>query len=78
MTTEDAAPGELSAEAAPAIPNIVCRVKDGNTIVHGSRHHDPGDEFEVEGPTAIAMVQGGHVDIVGSATDTKPKRKPKK
>jgi hypothetical protein len=56
----------LQAQAGPAVPNIVCEVLPGNTVVHGGKHHEPGDQFEVEGPTAIALVQAGHVSIVGS------------
>lgn len=54
-------PEDVAANAAPAVPNVWVRVRDDNTAVHGGEHHGPGDEFEVEGPTAFALFAGGHV-----------------
>jgi len=60
----------LQVNATRAIPNIVCEVLPDNSVNHDNKTHGPGDTFEVEGPTAIALVQAGHVSIVGSV---KPK-----
>jgi hypothetical protein len=65
--THPAASEGLDVQAGPAIANIVCEVLPENTVIHGGEHHAPGDTFEVEGPTAISLVQNGHVKIVGSA-----------
>jgi hypothetical protein len=65
----------VSVGAGRAIPNIIVEVLPDNTVnsaaidtdkVATVEPHGPGDTFEIEGPTAIALVQGGHVKIVGS------------
>lgn len=60
------APDVASQKVEGGLPNIVVEVLPDNTVNHDGKHHGPGDSFEVEGPTAIALVQGGHVKIVGS------------
>lgn len=56
----------LDAQVTRAIPNIIVEVLPGNSASHQGKPHAEGDTFEVEGPTAIALVQAGHVKIVGS------------
>ena len=63
-----AARGEsLQAQAGRRMPDIVVEVLPENTVNHDGEHHEEGDTFAVEGPTAVALAQGGHVKIVGSA-----------
>jgi hypothetical protein len=69
---------ETNVQAGPAMPNLVVRVKDDNTVNHDGKHYDPGDTFDVEAYTAVALVQAGHVDIVGNAAEQNTKASKKK
>lgn len=63
---DEAAREGLAAQVTRAIPNIIVEVLPDNSATHQGKPHGPGDTFEVEGPTAISLVQAGHVKIVGS------------
>jgi hypothetical protein len=65
--TVPAEPAEqISSQVTRAIPNIICEVRPGESVGIGEETHNEGDRFEIEGPSAIALVQAGHVTIVGS------------
>lgn len=61
----------IVAAVTQAVPNIVCTVKPGNVVGHGGVSygydaHDgsmlpDGDTVELDGPSAIALIQLGHV-----------------
>jgi hypothetical protein len=58
---------EVSAQKGRAIPNIIVEVLPGESVCGpDEKTYGPGDTFEIEGPSAIALVQAGHVSISGS------------
>lgn len=68
----DAASEKIEASVTTAIPNIIVEVLDGESICGPDEQtYGPGDTFEIEGPSAVALVQAGHVTIVGSKADDK-------
>lgn len=63
----DAASG-LAAVVTRGIPPITVEVLPGNTVGHDDVAYEEGQQIEMSGPTAIALVQSGHVKIVGSGS----------
>lgn len=62
----------VAAQAGRAIPNIIVEVLPGESVCGpDEKTYGPGKTFEIEGPSAIALVQAGHVSISGSV---KPKK----
>lgn len=56
----------LTAVVTRNLPPIPCVVLDDNTMTHDGKHYGAGDPILLDGPTAIAMVQQGHVKIQGA------------
>ena len=46
--------------------NLVVEVNEDHTASHEGEQYGPGDTFEVEGLTAVALAQAGAVKIVGT------------
>jgi hypothetical protein len=57
---------EIAAQVTRAVPDIIVKVLPGQSVGLGDDNHVAGDEFQIAGPSAIALVQAGHVSIVGS------------
>lgn len=70
---------QLDAQHVPGgMPSIVVEVLEGESICGpDEKTHGPGDTFEIEGPSAIALVLAGHVTIVSSKADEKRRVKKK-
>lgn len=64
---EEAEPGGVASQVTRAIPDLVVVVREGNTVSHGGKEYLAGDEVSLEGPTAISLLQGGHVTIKGNS-----------
>jgi hypothetical protein len=69
----------LAAVTTRGIPEMIVEVAPGNTVSHdGETYYGEGypfapeghkgnDELSLDGPTAIALMQGGHVRVKGAA-----------
>lgn len=70
--------GELQSTVTRSVPKMVVRVKPNAHVVHEGKSYtgaeypgihgdDHGNEVELDGPTAMALVMQGQVDILRSA-----------
>lgn len=55
----------LQATVTQNLPPIKVRVLPGNGITEKGVGYSEGEVVELDGPTAIAMVQAGHAEIAG-------------
>ena len=52
---------------------LIVKVLPGNTLKDEfGEHHGPGSTFAVDGLTAVALAQGGHVTITGTGSEPLP------
>lgn len=64
-TNDDTQPGAPAVTVSQGIPDMVVIVNDGETLGHDDVMYEPGDEVTLPGPTALALVQMGHVTLKG-------------
>lgn len=64
---EEAQQGLATTVAPGGMAPLTVEVLEGNTVKdEAGVHHGPGDEFVVEGLTAVGLAQAGHVIITGT------------
>jgi hypothetical protein len=54
---------ELAVSVTQGVPEIRVRVAPNNTVSHEGEAYAEGDELTLDGPTAIAWMQAGHVEL---------------
>lgn len=58
----------LAAVVTREVPDMIVEVLPGNEVKHGDKLYTEGQKVSLEGPTAVALLQMGHVMIRGSAS----------
>lgn len=58
---------QVSAAVTRGVPQMKVKVLKNNVVSYEGKTYEEGKEFKMEGPTAIAFVQMGHVEITGTA-----------
>lgn len=55
--------GELQAVKTRGVPEIEVEVSAGNVVGHDGKDYEEGEKVKLDGPTAIALLQAGHVSL---------------
>lgn len=58
---------QLAAVVTRNVPDMNVEVLPGQEVKHGDTLYTEGESLSLEGPTAVSLLQNGHVKITGSA-----------